>query len=107
MYGPLKMPLSQEFCSAFGGNITGQPLLAFQRFAELMLRSNRLLINGIGREVVRISSQMSGLSTVSITFSFVKGPLAREVIALQVSAGTTFSQLKHYVTYPDAKAQRV
>jgi hypothetical protein len=72
-----------------------QPLLAFQRFAELIIRLNRLLINGIGRVVVRISSQMSGLSTVSITFSFVKGPLASEVIALQVSAGTTFSQLKH------------
>ena len=30
-----------------------------------------------------------------ITFSFVKGALASEVITVQVSAGTTFSQLKH------------
>ena len=38
---------------------------------------------------------MSELSTVRITFSFVKGALASEVITVQVSAGTTFSQLKH------------
>jgi hypothetical protein len=45
--------------------------------------------------MVRISRKMSELSTVRITFSFVKGALASEVITVQVSAGTTFSQLKH------------
>ncbi len=45
--------------------------------------------------VIHIISQMSELSTVRITFSFVKGALASKVITVQVSAGTTFSELKH------------
>jgi hypothetical protein len=66
-----------------------------KKAAESSIFVCRYCISAQVRRCCRFKSQMSALSTVRITFGFVRGALLGQEIIVEVSSCTTFLQLKH------------